>query len=213
MTTIKAVLFDMDGVLIDAKEWHYEALNKALSLFGMEINRHDHLVTYDGLPTRKKLEMLTQECGFPVELHSFINKIKQQYTLSEINQKCKPLFTNEYALSRLKADGMRMAVCSNSIRKTVQIMLEKAMIIHYFEALFSNEDVKKEKPDPEIYLSCMKKLGVEPHETVILEDNEHGIRAARASGAHVMEIKSVHDVTYENIKNFIASLHAGEKRC
>ena len=55
---IKAIIFDMDGVLIEAKDWHYEALNRALSLFGMEISRYDHLVTYDGLPTTKKLEML-----------------------------------------------------------------------------------------------------------------------------------------------------------
>ena len=58
---IKAVIFDMDGVLIDAKEWHYEALNKALDLFGMEISRYDHLVTYDGLPTLMKLQMLSLE--------------------------------------------------------------------------------------------------------------------------------------------------------
>ncbi|STK74080.1 2-deoxyglucose-6-phosphatase [Escherichia coli] len=51
--TIKAILFDMDGVLIDAKEWHYEALNKALDLFGMKISRFDHLTTFDGLPTKK----------------------------------------------------------------------------------------------------------------------------------------------------------------
>lgn len=53
---IKAVIFDMDGVLIDAKEWHFEALNTALGLFGMQISRYDHLVTYDGLPTRRKSE-------------------------------------------------------------------------------------------------------------------------------------------------------------
>lgn len=53
MPKIKAILFDMDGVLVDAKDWHYEALNQALSLFGMEISRYDHLVTYDGLPTKK----------------------------------------------------------------------------------------------------------------------------------------------------------------
>lgn len=53
---IKAVLFDMDGVLIDAKDWHYEALNKALGLFGLGISRYDHLHTFDGLPTNVKLE-------------------------------------------------------------------------------------------------------------------------------------------------------------
>lgn len=58
---IKAVLFDMDGVLIDAKEWHYEALNKALKLFGMEISRYDHLNTFDGLPTKVKLMMLAKK--------------------------------------------------------------------------------------------------------------------------------------------------------
>ena len=209
MSSIKAVLFDMDGVLIDAKEWHYEALNKALSLFGMEISRYDHLVTYDGLPTRRKLEMLTLESGLPLELHAFINEIKQQYTLNEVQQKCKPVFVHEYALSRLKADGMLLAVCSNSIRKTVEIMLEKAMIIQNFDILFSNQDVAKGKPDPEMYVTCMKKLGVEPHETLILEDNEHGIKAAIDSGAHLLEVQSVYDVTYSNIMKCIESIVEG----
>jgi beta-phosphoglucomutase-like phosphatase (HAD superfamily) len=62
---ITAVVFDMDGVLIDAREWHYEALNRALGHFGYTISRFDHLVTYDGLPTRHKLEMLSRERGFP----------------------------------------------------------------------------------------------------------------------------------------------------
>lgn len=207
MSAIKAILFDMDGVLIDAKEWHYEALNKALSLFGMEISRYDHLVTYDGLPTRRKLEMLTLERGLPKRLHGFINDIKQQYTLDEVNQKCKPNFIHEYALSRLKKEGFRMAVCSNSIRKTVEIMLEKAMIGHNFECYFSNQDVTKGKPDPEIYTRCMEKLGVTPGETLILEDNDHGIKAALASGAHLLKIDSVDDVNYENISQRLKSLN------
>lgn len=116
---IKAVIFDMDGVLIDAKEWHYEALNKALGLFGYEISRYDHLVTYDGLPTSKKLEMLTMEKGMPQKLHTFINSLKQQYTVDKIFTDCHPMFHHEYALSSLKAEGYHIAVASNSIRKTV----------------------------------------------------------------------------------------------
>ena len=54
---IKAILFDMDGVLIDAKEWHYEAFNKAINLFGLQISRYDHLRTFDGLPTKEKLKI------------------------------------------------------------------------------------------------------------------------------------------------------------
>ena len=209
MSKIKAILFDMDGVLIDAKEWHFSALNKALGLFGMEISRYEHLVTYDGLPTRRKLEMLSLERGLPVELHAFINDLKQRYTLDEVYQNCKPLFAHEYALSRLKAEGMIMAVCSNSIRKTVETMLERAKISHNFELLFSNQDVSKAKPDPEMYLACMDRLGVNPEETLILEDNEHGKRAALASGAHLLPIQTVNDVTYFKIMECIKLIEEG----
>jgi hypothetical protein len=60
---ITAVLFDLDGVLVDATEWHYEALNHALGLFGFDITRYEHLSSYNGLPTRRKLEMLSVEKG------------------------------------------------------------------------------------------------------------------------------------------------------
>lgn len=213
MSTIKAIIFDMDGVLIDAKEWHYEALNRALCLFGMEISRYDHLVTYDGLPTRKKLEMLTLERGLPVELHDFINEIKQQYTMDQVYQKCRPFFPHEYALARLKAEGFRMAVCSNSIRKTVEVMLEKAMIDQYFEFFLSNQDVKKAKPDPEMYVACLARLGVKPSEALILEDNDHGIKAALASGAHLMKISTVQDVTYFRIMERIDELRREAEPC
>jgi len=62
---IKAILFDMDGVLIEAKDWHYEALNMALDLFGMPISRDAHLSTFDGLPTKDKLNLLSKTRGFP----------------------------------------------------------------------------------------------------------------------------------------------------
>ncbi len=203
----------MDGVLIDAKDWHYEALNKALRLFGMEINRYDHLVTYDGLPTVKKLEMLTLERGLPAELHEFINKMKQKYTLDQVYEKCKPVFAHEYALARLKAEGIKLAVCSNSIRKSVEIMLDKAMIAQNFEILLSNQDIVKSKPDPEIYTTCMQMLGVEPSETLILEDNDHGIKAALASGAHLLAVQSTTDVTYFNIMDRIKLIEAEGAKC
>ncbi len=200
---IKAVIFDMDGVLIDAKDWHYEALNKALKLFGMEISRYDHLITFDGLPTKKKLEMLSLERGLPRELHSFINKLKQQYTMEIVHQKCKPKFYHEYAIAKLKVEGYKLAVCSNSVRNSVQVMLDKASLLEYMEFFFSNQDVTKGKPDPEMYTKAIHKFGLDPKECLIVEDNEHGIAAAKASGAYVMEVESVEDVNYGNILKHI----------
>ena len=199
MTNIKAVIFDMDGVLIEAKDWHYEALNRALGLFGMEISRYDHLVTYDGLPTRKKLEMLSAERGLPIRLHDFINDMKQQYTMELVHAHCKPRFHHEYALSRLKKEGYRLAVASNSIRHTVQVMMERSALSGYLDFMLSNQDVTRGKPDPEIYKQAIQRMGLKPEECLVVEDNENGKLAARESGAWLMEVSEVEEVTYSNI--------------
>jgi len=206
MPKIKAVIFDMDGVLIEAKDWHYEALNKALGLFGMEISRYDHLVTYDGLPTKKKLEMLSAERGLPVELHEFINDMKQQYTLEIVYAQCKPRFYHEYALSRLKGNGYKLAVASNSVRNTVQIMMDRSALVDYLDFYLSNQDVSAGKPDPEIYSKAIRQLELTPQECLVIEDNEKGIQAARASGAWLMEVDAVEEVNYHNIMSHIARI-------
>jgi len=206
MKKIKAVLFDMDGVLIEAKDWHYEALNKALGLFGMEISRYDHLITYDGLPTRQKLEMLSVERGLPRQLHEFINDLKQQYTMEIVHSKCKPTFYHEYALAKLRSNGYKIAVCSNSVRNSIKVMMEKASLTQYLDFYLSNQDVTNGKPDPEIYIKAINKLGLTAQECLILEDNENGVKAARASGANMMIINSVDEVNYTNITKHIAKI-------
>lgn len=201
----------MDGVLIEAKDWHYEALNKALSLFGFEISRYDHLVTFDGLPTSRKLEMLTVERGLPRSLHKFINEMKQQYTMDYVYTCCKPRFIHQYALSHLKADGYRLALASNSIRRTIELMIDKAGLTEYLEFMLSNQDVVKAKPDPEIYQTAIRRLGLKPEECLICEDNQNGIQAALASGAHLFKVDTVNDVTYANIKRRIEEIEKGGK--
>ena len=204
---IKAVIFDMDGVLIDAKEWHYLALNKALEIFGLEINLHDHLTIFDGLPTKKKLEMLTKEKGLPIGMHDFINNLKQNFTLEIVNTNCLPTFNHRYLLANLKKENYLLAVCSNSIRKSIDVMLEKADIKHYFDIILSNQDVINAKPNPEIYVKAIQNLNLLPSECLIIEDNENGINAAIASGANVFVVKNVNEVNYENITKKIQELN------
>ncbi len=206
---VKAILFDMDGVLIDAKDWHYEALNKALGLFGIEISRYDHLHTFDGLPTKVKLQMLSEQYYLPEQLHGFVNQMKQQYTAQMIHEKCHPMFHHEYALSKLHNEGYKIAVCSNSIRSTIELMMEKAMLTNYLDLIVSNEDVKKAKPDPEMYQTAIAKFGFDPEECIVVEDNPNGIAAGKASGASVLEVATVYDVNYENIKRIIDKVNGG----
>ena len=119
----KAVLFDMDGVLVDAKDWHYEALNQALSIFGVPISRNDHLEFFDGLPTKEKLKELYNKGLLPLELIDFVNQLKQNFLSEIIVKNCKPIFSKQFAMAKLKDRGFKIAVCSNSIRSSVEIMM------------------------------------------------------------------------------------------
>ena len=203
---IRAVIFDMDGVLVEAEDWHYEALNRVLRLFGYEINRYDHLTTYNGLSTKKKLEMLSIERGLPRELHLFINEMKQIYTMDLIHAKCKPTFIHQYTLSMLKSMNYKLAVASNSIRQTVEIIMQKTKLNDHLDIILSANDVSRPKPDPEIYLKTISLLAFSPKECLIIEDNEHGIKAANASGAHVLMVNNSQEVNLQNILSQIQQI-------
>lgn len=121
-----------------------------------------------------------------------------------MNALCKPRFNHEYALSRLRAQGYRLAVASNSIRSTIEVMMQKAALDQYLDFFISNQDVTKAKPDPEMYTLAITRFGLSPQEVLIVEDNENGVRAAIASGAHVLQVQDVDEVTYQNIARRIA---------
>ncbi len=206
MSKIKAILFDMDGVLIDAGGWHYDALNIALQPFGLMIGQDEHLSTFNGLSTRQKLEILSVSRGLPRGLHRFINQQKQKHTLALIAARCRPVFHHRYMLGRLRREGYGLAMCSNAVRETVDAMSRQARIAEFFSLTLSNEDVKDPKPAPDIYLEAMRRLGCRPQECLVVEDNANGITAARAAGAHVLEVSDPDDVTYDRVAEALNGL-------
>jgi HAD superfamily hydrolase (TIGR01509 family) len=212
MSAVRAVLFDLDGVLVDAKDWHYEAFNRALAGEGLKIEYAEHLAHYDGLPTRKKLERLTRHRGLDPALHQPLLALKQRYTVELIEAQCRPEPAARHALETLKLEGVFIGVCSNSIRSSVRRMLELSGIAHLFDIVLSNEDVMAPKPNPEVYLTAMAHLGVQPDETLILEDSEVGLTAARGSGAHILRIDQVSDVNLANIRSRIKEVELGDAR-
>lgn len=195
----------MDGVLVDASDWHFEALNKALENFGYKISYQDHKNKFDGLPTIKKLELLSE---ISPKLHSTINDLKQKYTVEIIKKNCKPNPGINEALIRLKENGYKLSVASNSMRKTVDLILRKSGAMDFFEFFLSNEDVQKTKPNPEIYYKAIKKHNLLPKESLILEDNPNGIKAALDSGAHLMRVDNLSEVNYQNIKKIINEINS-----
>jgi HAD superfamily hydrolase (TIGR01509 family) len=196
----------MDGVLIDAREWHYEALNDVLQIFGYRISRDMHEDRYDGLSTATKLQMLTKEVGLPLHIHGMINRIKQDRTLRIAAQKCYPNVSHQVLISRLKNLEIKVGVVTNSIRQTTEFMLTYAGLLNSLDVLVTNQDVGEPKPNPECYLIAMEKLGVLPVETVIIEDSPYGIAAAKASGATVVTVKSVDEVTLDLLHGLVPGI-------
>ena len=194
---IKLVIFDLDGVLVEAKNIHYEALNEALGS-EYEISWNEHLSKYDGLKTNQKLEMLTQDKGLSPELYKQVWDTKQKLTLEKLSslQLSDQLIV---CMQTLVSQGYKLACCSNSIRKTVLTVLAKLGIIEYFDLILSNEDVKNSKPHPEIYWKAISMMGYLPEETLIVEDSPYGLLAASRSKAHVMRVGTPKEVTYNNI--------------
>ena len=207
MEKIKLVIFDLDGVLVEAKNIHYDALNQAL---GKEysIDWNEHLSVYDGLKTNQKLEMLTDRKGLPTELHSEIWENKQKYTLQMLKE-LQPNLTLQSVMDALVEDGYKIAVCSNSIRKTVLTVLSKLGIMEFMDYIISNEDVQNSKPHPEMYWRAISKMGCLPEETLIVEDSPYGLLAASRSKAHILRVKNPSEVTYTNIFKKLTEIENG----
>ena len=198
---IKLIIFDLDGVLVEAKNIHFEALNKALGeKYAIEWN--EHLSTYDGLKTNQKLEMLSKNKELPTSMYKEVWNNKQKYTLEALSN-LQPSLQLKECLKQLTLKEYKIACCSNSIRKTVLTVLSKLGIIEYFDLIISNEDVKNSKPHPEMYWKAISIMGCLPEEVLIVEDSPYGLLAASRSKAHVMRVGSPKEVTYINICKYL----------
>ena len=197
----------MDGVLVDAKEWHFKALNIALELFGFRISQFEHYQRFDGLPTREKLRILSQEKGFPHAISDFVNEMKQQYLLETAAKLCKPNPVHLQTLEQLRTDGYALALASNSIRRSVDKLTQLTLLEPLLSFTLSNEDVEHPKPSPEIYELAIKRLNVLPNECLVVEDGEYGLAAAAAAGANLLRVESIHDVNYSNVRARIDELN------
>lgn len=182
---IKVAAFDLDGTLISTKELHYEALNKCLSELAPEyvISHQDHLKYFDGLSTKIKIRKLVN-VGLDFHLSEKIYQRKQEITheLLEIYN-----FTEDHTktFNYLKKKNIKIAVCSNSIRSSIELILKKLNLYSLTNLILSNEDVNSPKPSPEMYNKCIEQFGILPEEMLIFEDNENGIRAGEQSNSFV----------------------------
>lgn len=200
----KLIIFDLDGVLIDSRELHYQALNTALSQIDYKyvITREEHLSKYDGLNTTKKLSMLSEEKGLPTNLHNQIWEDKQRATFDLLPRCPQNPFIRDI-VEQLKIEGWKVAIASNSIRETVRTALASLGILSNIDYYVSNEDVKRSKPFPEMYWKCMTALNALPKDTIIVEDSHIGREGAINSGAHLYPVKDAYELDKTKFMNMI----------
>ena len=204
---IKLIIFDLDGVLVESREMHYQALNRALQEISPEhvISRKEHQSTFDGLSTTKKLELLSTR-GLSVNLHDQIWNRKQYFTNQIINGEYQTDERICTILRILKEQGYLLYVASNSIHSTVKDVLLNKGFLKYIDYFASNQSVKHPKPNPEIYFHCMSRLGHTIDETLIIEDSPIGRQAALSSGAHLLQVENSAGVTLNTISTYIKSV-------
>jgi beta-phosphoglucomutase len=195
---IKCVLFDLDGVLVDACDWHYEALNFALEKeLGFQISRQDHLVKYNGLPTSVKLKML----NIDPDVSQKIEALKQSVTLKIIRERSTIMPEKHELHSYLKSKNIKIACVTNSIRITAEEMLKNTGQHQFMDLIVSNEDVKNNKPYPDCYNFAVAKLEVLPENCLCVEDSPKGIKAATDSC--VPNLWTVTNTNCVTLKNYL----------
>ena len=208
---VKLVIFDLDGVLIDSKEYHFKALNLALGE-EYKISREEHLSEYDGLPTLDKLKLLSKNKGLPTNKFDQIWKDKQSYTLDIFKNSISKDYELMKYFQQLVDSNFKIAVASNSIRNTVKIILLKLGILEFVDIYVSNEDVLRNKPYPEMYWKCMIALGAIPDNTVIIEDSIVGRQGALDSKSHLIPIENRSDLNQSKIDQIKNLLNKNKKK-
>ena len=204
----KLIIFDLDGVLIDSRERHFDALNMALEAIDPSyvISHEEHLATYDGLPTKSKLEMLHTSKGLPRDKFSEVWTKKQSYTVDLILKNTQPSHKLKTLCSYIKSRGWKIACCSNAIHETTYASLTSLGINQYFDAVWSADKVRYPKPYPEMYWNAMFDCYAIPSTTIIIEDSHIGRQGAEETGAHLLAVQSPFDLTREKVYDKMVEL-------
>ena len=204
---INAILFDLDGVIIDFCDNHFEALNLALLDHGYNpISYQEHINVFNALTTKNKLDILLKEDKIRKESLEDISNSKQEHTSVMINN-VKKDWNKIKIFQKLYQDGYKIGCVTNSIRKTCESILSRLGIIEYFNILVCNEDVKFNKPYPDPYKKACLELKVNPRNVLCIEDSDKGVKSALNAVCRVLKVNNSKNVTYNLITSRISEIN------
>ena len=209
MNNIKALIFDMDGVIFDTERVYLEGWTKIFKDYGYEMTK-DVYISVMGTGRQNVKKVFLDVFGQDLPINEMYIK-KDEQLMDAISKGLVPL--KEGAKELLKAareKGYKTALATSSRRERLDIQLKSKNMEEYFDTIVCGDDISKGKPDPEIFLSACYKLDLKPEECIVIEDSPAGIKGAydgKMTGFHVEDLKEADDeilkYCYKNFKNLL----------
>lgn len=185
---IKGIIFDLDGVLFDSEYYQWQGWVEPLRKYGIELTKEMYF-TYAGKNGKQIDEELVKDFNLNIPVGTLLGEKKK---LIEIwfNEKTMPImpFAKEAVEFFVSNPQFKIALCSGGDTEEIMAKLEKNDFIKYFPVIVAGSDVERSKPNPDIYLLAVKKLGLKPEECLAFEDTQYGLQAAYSAGAHCFAV-------------------------
>src|SRR3954447_10831959 len=185
MRQIKGLVFDCDGTLADTMPLHWVAWQTVTRRHGITFPE-DRFYSLGGVPSRDILKMLSQEQGIPID-HLAVSLEKENAYLPLLPQ-VQPVH-EIVAIAKENHGQMPMAVASGGVKPIIKQVLEHLGILHLFDAIVTSEDVRRQKPAPDIFLEAARRIGIAPEECRGYEDTDLGMQAIRAAGMEAIDVR------------------------
>ncbi len=177
-----AVIFDMDGVLVDTEPTYIDICRQMFSQLGIEMSE-ERVLSYVGVPAQRMWAEIRRDFRLPQSLNELLQSERsRQWQRLAAMASLPPTDGVVAFLDELMSAGIRRAIASSTSLDLVHLILSKALIGSCFEVVISGDAVKKGKPAPDIFLRAASELGCAPSDCMVVEDSPHGIRGAKRAG-------------------------------
>lgn len=191
---IKAVIFDMDGVIIDSEPLHQKIELVMFSDLGIKVPFEEHC-TFVGTTTRNMCTKLKEKYGLKQTVDELVNMKDERYIdylRKNENNDVLPVPGVLELIRELYDKGIKLAIGSSAPMREIELVLDTFKIRQLFDAIASGEEVPNSKPAPDTFLLAAQKLGVKPLDCLVIEDSDNGVRAAKNAGMKCIAYRNPH---------------------